>query len=418
MPTSNVNTTSPGNTPFTIDVTACNLLPELNVKDFQILINGVFNCQGDTCLNWTKSTPTQLTYNGPVIPAGTPIQIRRKTPNTVVRIINFAERFASALWNKELDRIVRWREEADLNGVGASATITVALPSNDPYPNGWDNDIIQPPTRNAVYDALQLYAPIESPILNGTPRAPTQSDNTNNTTIATTAFVHTRVTNALASSPTLGGNPTATTQTDSTNNTTIATTSFVHTRVNNALNTSPTLGGNPTAPTQPLGTNNTTIATTAFCQTIHRPIVVVSKTTPQSNPDGMHTVVWNVKDTDTNNAFDLNTNTFTVPAGLGGLYNVSFTVLVKVTGSPATALTPVGIYIIVNNTINIRAAQLWIKPEEFDHLFVGSRLLLLPDNSTISLAVTDFGYHGGNINTTISVDDGATSLTIYRVAPA
>jgi len=235
MTTANVSTTSPGSTPFTVNVTVCNLLTDLTVKDFQIFVGGTFNCEGSACTNWAKTTATQLTYSGTIIANGTSIQVRRKTPNSIVQLISFASRFSSALWNSEIDRIIRWREEADLNGVGAGATITVALPNDGAYPTGWDGDIIQPPTRNATFDALQLFAKIDAPVLTGDARAPTPPDADNDTSIATTAWGQTRVSNALSGSPALGGNPTATTQAANTNNTRIATTAFVHQEMKGAL---------------------------------------------------------------------------------------------------------------------------------------------------------------------------------------
>lgn len=45
------------------------------------------------------------------------------------------------------------------------------------------------PSQNAVFDALALKAPLESPALTGNPTAPTQAENTNNTTLATTSYV-------------------------------------------------------------------------------------------------------------------------------------------------------------------------------------------------------------------------------------
>ncbi len=65
----------------------------------------------------------------------------------------------------------------------------------------------------------------------------------------------------LFASPALTGTPTAPTAAVGTNNTQIATTAFVQ-----AQKVSPALTGTPTAPTAAVGTNNTQIATTAFVQ--------------------------------------------------------------------------------------------------------------------------------------------------------
>ena len=86
-------------------------------------------------------------------------------------------------------------------------------------------------------------------------------------------------TKANETNATLKGTPTAPTATAGTNNTQIATTAFVksavatlQTTVNTALAAkaplaSPALTGNPTAPTQAAGNNSTRIATTAFVNT-------------------------------------------------------------------------------------------------------------------------------------------------------
>ena len=54
---------------------------------------------------------------------------------------------------------------------------------------------IDKPVSTAQQNALDLKAPLESPILTGTPKAPTASDDTNTTQIATTAFSQTVVSN-------------------------------------------------------------------------------------------------------------------------------------------------------------------------------------------------------------------------------
>lgn len=52
-----------------------------------------------------------------------------------------------------------------------------------------DADTTHAPSRNAVFDALALKAPLASPALTGTPTAPTPAPGDNDTSIATTAFV-------------------------------------------------------------------------------------------------------------------------------------------------------------------------------------------------------------------------------------
>ena len=147
------------------------------------------------------------------------------------------------------------------------------------------------------------FATTVSPSFTGTPTAPTAISSTNNTQIATTAFVNSAVTTlnnsvttslalkANIASPSFTGTPAAPTAVANTNTTQIATTAFVtnavttsqsastnytnssvaqlSNTVNSSLATkaniaSPAFTGVPTAPTPSAGTNNTQIATTAF----------------------------------------------------------------------------------------------------------------------------------------------------------
>ncbi len=173
-------------------------------------------------------------------------------------------------------------------------------------------------------NALALKAPLASPILTGTPSAPTPTADTNTTQIATTAFVlgqagtttpnmdgaattgtskkyaradHVHpsdATKANVASPILTGTPSAPTPAADTNTTQIATTAFVlgqagtaapqmdgtgavgtsnkyaradHVHPSNTTKAnvaSPTFTGTPSAPTPAADTNTTQIATTAF----------------------------------------------------------------------------------------------------------------------------------------------------------
>jgi hypothetical protein len=59
-----------------------------------------------------------------------------------------------------------------------------------------DSDTTHAPTGNAVFDALDLKANLDSPALTGIPTAPTPAQTVNNTQLATTEFVHARVVNS------------------------------------------------------------------------------------------------------------------------------------------------------------------------------------------------------------------------------
>jgi hypothetical protein len=129
---------------------------------------------------------------------------------------------------------------------------------------------------NAIASAVASKLDANSPTLTGTPLAPTASTATNNTQIATTAYVVNRIANdtvsALAlkanlASPTFTGVPAAPTPVLGTNTTQIATTAFVAEGLALKANLlSPTFTGTPTAPTAVSGNNTTQLATTAFVQ--------------------------------------------------------------------------------------------------------------------------------------------------------
>jgi hypothetical protein len=115
--------------------------------------------------------------------------------------------------------------------------------------------------------ALDAKAALASPALTGTPTAPTVAGATNNTQLATTAFVHAHDDPAKANlaSPALTGTPTAPTAAAGTNTTQIATTAFVAALGALKANlVSPALTGTPTAPTAAAATNTAQLATTAF----------------------------------------------------------------------------------------------------------------------------------------------------------
>lgn len=122
------------------------------------------------------------------------------------------------------------------------------------------------PVSTAQAAALADKAPLASPALTGTPTAPTAAGGTNNTQLATTAFVAAAVApKAPLASPALTGTPTAPTAAGGTTTTQLATTAFVAAAVApKAPLASPALTGVPTAPTAAGGTATTQLATTAF----------------------------------------------------------------------------------------------------------------------------------------------------------
>ncbi|EQB1351027.1 tail fiber protein [Salmonella enterica subsp. enterica] len=111
-------------------------------------------------------------------------------------------------------------------------------------------------------DPHSQYAMKESPVLTGTPEAPTASAGTNTNQIANTAFVQTIILGLIGGSPeTLS---TLKKIADAINNDPNFSTTISNELALKAPLDSPLLTGTPSAPTAPEDTNNTQIATTAF----------------------------------------------------------------------------------------------------------------------------------------------------------
>ena len=313
MPTSNKIVTVSG-TGYTVDVSVCNLDADLTLKDFVVLHNGVLVSN----TNYTKTTRTILTYTGTAL-ASTTVEVRRRTSTSYVLGARYGSRIRSDDWNKELDRITRRAEEYELNGVGSGSITGSQAPQNDPFGSVWSTDIVYPPTRKAVYDymvnlvtatglsttlagyvttanlstALTPYAPSASPAFTGTPTAPTPITTDNSTKLATTAYVQNVILGLSLS--------------------------------NYAPLANPTFTGIPKAPTAALGTSTTQLATTNFVSTANRPFVDAYRatTTQSCAHNAFTTLVFNTEYTDTNNAYNTTTGEFTVPAGLGGNYDIN-----------------------------------------------------------------------------------------------
>ncbi|GMO16325.1 MAG: hypothetical protein Ta2A_25990 [Treponemataceae bacterium] len=100
-----------------------------------------------------------------------------------------------------------------------------------------------------LYNALGKFAPTDSPAFTGTPTAPTASANTNNTQIATTAFVQGNTENTLTSTSTTRA---------------LSAAKGKQLQDEKAPKASPALTGTPTAPTPSANTDTTQIATTAW----------------------------------------------------------------------------------------------------------------------------------------------------------
>jgi len=149
--------------------------------------------------------------------------------------------------------------EKDKAGL-ASPTFTGAVKAPTPATASDDTTVA-----TTAFVKAQNYASLDSPTLTGTPKAPTPATADSSTQIATTAFVKGQSYAALAS-PTLTGTPKAPTPATADSSTQIATTAFVKNQSYAPL-ASPTLTGTPKAPTPTTGDDSTQIATTAFVKT-------------------------------------------------------------------------------------------------------------------------------------------------------
>jgi hypothetical protein len=144
----------------------------------------------------------------------------------------------------------------DTNGLLAAATATAGT-----------NDTTLATTA-FVQTAVAAKAPIANPTFTGTPAAPTAAGATNTTQLATTAFVQQEITaKAPLANPTFTGTPAAPTAAGATNTTQLATTAFVQQEIApKAPLANPTFTGTPAAPTAAGATSTTQLATTAFVQ--------------------------------------------------------------------------------------------------------------------------------------------------------
>ena len=184
-----ITRTNISGTSFTVDVTALNLSPTLTYRDFQVVHNGV-----DVSSLYTKLSSTSLQYNGVNVTLGTTINLRRRTPVVQSETTFITTTTATQLTNGLTKLLLRTEE---LEGrLASSIPQQYTLPLSDAaYAPAWDNDVLNAPSKNAVYDkifsvdaAVNLRAPSASPTFTGTPSAPTPTWSDSSTRLATTAY--------------------------------------------------------------------------------------------------------------------------------------------------------------------------------------------------------------------------------------
>ncbi len=148
-------------------------------------------------------------------------------------------------------RFVTDAEKSTYLGQAASAISTLR--------NGVASDF---DTLLKIATAIASKAPLASPVLTGTPLAPTAANGTNTTQLATTAFVQSAIGLLINSAP--GALDTLNELATALGNDPNFATTITNALALKAPLASPALTGTPTAPTAATGTNSTQIATTAF----------------------------------------------------------------------------------------------------------------------------------------------------------
>ncbi|WP_082435051.1 phage tail protein [Pseudomonas sp. NBRC 111123] len=119
-------------------------------------------------------------------------------------------------------------------------------------------------TKTQVDQSLALKAPLASPVLTGTPTAPTPAAGNNSTQLANTAFVQAAISALIASAP--GALDTLNELAAALGNDPNFATTMTNALALKAALANPNFTGLPTAPTRPRFTADTTLATTDFVQ--------------------------------------------------------------------------------------------------------------------------------------------------------
>lgn len=139
-----------------IDVSDCNLDSDLSVADYKIFYDTVEQGTGELA-NWSKVSRTSLSYSGSSLNQNDVVLIRRNTPDGAINQVQPLETISASLWNAELDRCSRRDEEIKAYGTTTDSLVGI---SDEAYSSGWDAVTTQAPSKNAVYDRIQIVQPI------------------------------------------------------------------------------------------------------------------------------------------------------------------------------------------------------------------------------------------------------------------
>ena len=211
-------------TSFTIDVTAANLSEDLNQKDFTVLdlTNGIVLSN----TGFTKTSQTVLSYSGSDIGTNIILEVRRTTPISRFQTQQFGNKFDSVSYNEETDRILGKIFEMVLFGTGDNQFF-IPSPKNEAYAASWAADNIHGRTANVVYDELELCPRLaDNETITGTRTFQSTVTITGNLDVDSTTADFTGATNVTKSTPATA-----------TNNTEIATTAFVRAAIDEYVDT-------------------------------------------------------------------------------------------------------------------------------------------------------------------------------------
>lgn len=206
MPETNViRTATVSGSSYVLDVSALQLLPQLDIRDFIVTHNGI-----DRTVAYTKTSVTQLSYAGTAVVLGTVVQVSRSTPLTFSETTFVSNTTAVQLTNA-LTKLKRRVDELEAltsyqSSLIASGGVTPGvLPIVDiPYAASWDGDFSNAPSRNSVYDVINRIDTgtntwTGSYNLSGASNvtAPTQLASDSSTKVSTTAQTQSAIDNRL-----------------------------------------------------------------------------------------------------------------------------------------------------------------------------------------------------------------------------
>lgn len=127
-------TSTESGTGWSVDVTACNLDPDLTLKDFYV----EFDSLTQDNVDFTKTSVTVITYTGVAI-GSTEVVIGRATPIERIKCVTYGDRFQSAEYEAEFNRVHKALSDQALNMTVEASQVRVS--NDDIASNYLDNKI-------------------------------------------------------------------------------------------------------------------------------------------------------------------------------------------------------------------------------------------------------------------------------------